>query len=455
MAPRAKRSNFNGARRRKAKRQASSNERWLHLGAGGVSTWDTLQTAWEWAALAGSVAAMMTTMTLVIQAIAGDQDDADLSDALWEAVEALTIVCTGYGGLVGSLLNMDAFLHDITPEEEAAPLTLKRRRHLRLDDLSDTEAHKMTHFFHHQLLRLYNLLNLEGFLTTIDEDQIPLYTGFMSGDSPCRYFIHPEELFLFTLTKVATGRSNASIIDQWFGGAYTRWNYGYPWMLRYITDRYENILGNQGLTRYVQDFPRFHNAIENYVQRDRHFEDLEGAWTFIPGLQFLPWDIFGFIDDTMYRSCAPFSGPRGDYAGAARKEVYDDAQRALYTGYKKFHGLKLQTVLLPNGLSFVFGGVSCRRGDAEVLRMSGLNNFLLFVQQGLFALATGAPIIYALFGDTAFNIGALACVVSYFWTFGAGAQLTDEEKKCNNAINSVRNTIEKKLWPDEHSIWRV
>ena len=72
MAPRAKRSNFNGARRRKAKRQASSNERWLHLGAGGVSTQDTLQTAWEWAALAGSVAAMMTTMTLVIQAIAGD-----------------------------------------------------------------------------------------------------------------------------------------------------------------------------------------------------------------------------------------------------------------------------------------------------------------------------------------------------------------------------------------------
>ena len=104
MAPRAKRSNFNGARCRKAKRQAASNERWLHLGAGGVSTRDTLQTTWEWAALAGSITAMMTTMTLVIQAIAGDQDDADLSDALWEAVEALTIVCTGYGGLVGSLL---------------------------------------------------------------------------------------------------------------------------------------------------------------------------------------------------------------------------------------------------------------------------------------------------------------------------------------------------------------
>ena len=98
-------------------------------------------------ALAGFVAAMMTTMMIVTQAIVRDQDNADLSDALWEVIEALTIICTGYVSLVGSLLSMDVFLHDITPEEEAAPLTFKRRRHLLLEDLSNTEAYKMTHFF--------------------------------------------------------------------------------------------------------------------------------------------------------------------------------------------------------------------------------------------------------------------------------------------------------------------
>ena len=66
MARRAKRSNFNGARRRKKKRQATANERWLHLGAGGVSARGTLQTAWEWTALAGSVAALLTTMSMVV-----------------------------------------------------------------------------------------------------------------------------------------------------------------------------------------------------------------------------------------------------------------------------------------------------------------------------------------------------------------------------------------------------
>ena len=45
MAPHAKQSDFNGARHRKAKRQPTSNKRWLHLGAGGVSTRDTLEMA--------------------------------------------------------------------------------------------------------------------------------------------------------------------------------------------------------------------------------------------------------------------------------------------------------------------------------------------------------------------------------------------------------------------------
>ena len=35
---------------------------------------------------------VMTTMTIVTQATVRDQNDTDLSDALWEAVEAITIV---------------------------------------------------------------------------------------------------------------------------------------------------------------------------------------------------------------------------------------------------------------------------------------------------------------------------------------------------------------------------
>jgi hypothetical protein len=34
------------------------------------------------------------------------------------------------------------------------------------------------------------------------------------------------------------------------------------------------------------------------------------------GLNFLPFDIFGFIDYSADKMCRPFSGPDGDYKGA-------------------------------------------------------------------------------------------------------------------------------------------
>ena len=96
MARRAKRSNFNGARRRKAKRQATANERWLHLGAGGVSARGTLQTAWQWTALAGSVAALLTTISMVVHGLVADEGDEATASSLWDAVKGLTVVCAGY-----------------------------------------------------------------------------------------------------------------------------------------------------------------------------------------------------------------------------------------------------------------------------------------------------------------------------------------------------------------------
>ena len=43
------------------------------------------------------------------------------------------------------------------------------------------------------------------------------------------------------------------------------------------------------------------------------------------------------------------SGPDGNYDGAPCKALGNVAQRAVYTGYKKCHGSKVETVFLPNG----------------------------------------------------------------------------------------------------------
>ena len=439
MAKRARRRISNGARRRKPLRRVSANDRWLHLSASDITARNTLQTVWGWTSVVCSFSLYLTALTTAIgEAAAANMIPAEIDDML--SLLGSNTAC--FISLLRVCRNMDSNLYDIAPVEEEQPRQYTAHKKLRIDDLSDPKAHKMTHFYHGQLLRLYNMFDLEGYLRSIDEDKIPLYTGHMRNNTPCRYLIDPEELFLFTLCKIATGRTNQSIVDEYFGGDYARWSFGYPWMVRYLDDRYKNIIGYQGLARYTHEFPRFNRAIEKHARKDRAIENMDGSYTIVPGLKFIPWDIFGFIDDSIYGTSTPFSGPRGDYVGAARKVEYLDTQEAFYTGYQKLHGFKVETCFLPNGLSFLFGPVSARRGDAGVLRMSNLNPFLVWIQHGMFRLATGTAVYFGLFGDTAFNLG-YECIQSYYRAYGVGAQLSDAEKQCNNVVKAARITIER------------
>jgi hypothetical protein len=164
--------------------------------------------------------------------------------------------------------------------------------------------------------------------------------------------------------------------------------------------------------------------------------------TIILGINFMPWDVFAFINDSIDCISTPFSGPREDYKGAAPRAEYVDAQQVFYTGYIKAHGIKVETVFLPNGLCTLFGPVSARRDDADVAAMSNLNAFLVLIQQGQFFSPTRTEVLFSAFGDCAFNLGH-ECIQSYYRAFGAGAQLTDAQKRCNAAMKSARITVEK------------
>ena len=91
----------------------------------------------------------------------------------------------------------------------------------------------------------------------------------------------------------------------------------------YLDHCYRNIIGHQGLIRFLDDFPRFYNAIQQKVMQDDIHHNHDGTMTEIQGLNFLPFDIFGFIDCSIDKICRPFSGPDGDYVGAPLKEQYD------------------------------------------------------------------------------------------------------------------------------------
>jgi hypothetical protein len=77
------------------------------------------------------------------------------------------------------------------------------------------------------------------------------------------------------------------------------------------------------------------------------------------------FNVFGFIDNTLLAMCRPGGGGN---EGENAPRITQDIQRAWWTGWKKIHGLKWQSVILANGMDFeVWGPVSVRHPDTYTI----------------------------------------------------------------------------------------
>ena len=231
------------------------------------------------------------------------------------------------------------------------------------------------------------------------------------------------------------------MVDDIFGGYYNRWSFGWPAIIRYLDRRYQNILGTQGILRFRDDFPRFFEAIQRYVQKPKWHWTVDGRRWWSPGLAFSPIHLLGFIDCSIYRTNCPFAGPDGDYEGAPRKRRWAVAQRAFLTGHRSRRGIKIQSVFMPNGISFIYGPVSARRhdasGGASVQDMSGLNHFLGCIQRGRANLTPP----YVLLGDLIYGVN-LAYIRTYYKAYFRHAQMTPAMRVCDAEFISCRQGIE-------------
>ena len=123
---------------------------------------------------------------------------------------------------------LDTHLHDIPVMEDIHPSDrYQARRHVRLHTWNDSKALNFTRFRVDQLIRLYDCFHIA--ILADDEEVIRIPTGKTNQRGrACTYCFHPEELFLFAMTKLATGSSNKALCCFIFGGNETRWSYGYP-----------------------------------------------------------------------------------------------------------------------------------------------------------------------------------------------------------------------------------
>lgn len=451
MARQPKRRASTGAPRRQKKRDSSSSSRWLHLSAADVSVRTVIHNTTASSIVSNQFDLVLLQNYILIKMLAERIAGAGSNAFIQGITNLIRLQCQHIATNVHNtsyLFGIDHVLHDIPLQEWLSTREYRPRQFMNLSSLdSDLLAIKMTRFSVVRLHRIYDCFGLYNYcMATFGEPQIRVHTGHFTENQhgvqqENDYVFDPEELFLYTLCVITSGMFKYRIVDMFFGGAYSRWSFGYRWMLRHLSQRYASIMGFQSLLRWKPHFRRFHEAIENFCRRERQVEQVDGSWRTIEPLDHLPYYLFGFIDDTIDQLRTPFSGPRGDYVGASRKPAYADGQRSVYTGYIHTHGLKLETVLLPNGISVFFGPVSARCGDRGVMGQSGLDAFLATLQMN-------DPTVYKLLGDSIFY-GNLQCVVTYFKE-GQGIPLTEAEKLCNKWMVICRETIEKKFAMDSN-----
>lgn len=123
--------------------------------------------------------------------------------------------------------------------------------------------------------------------------------------------------------------------------------------------------------------------------------------------------IWGFIDGTLRKTCRP-----------------TQFQRLVYSGHKRCHGIKFQSVVTPDGLiALLFGPIPGSRHDSFMLLESGLIPLLWQL------MPAGGP-IFALYGDAAYGQSR------YLFGGYRNAQPGSYGAKWNKKMSRVREVVE-------------
>jgi len=161
---------FTGCCCRKPKRQATPNERCLHLGARQAGQMRTIQTVMATTSLFCMSPNQLRTFILAAGTVMTAKADLAVLDAAFGSV---SVTLLAFLGLFRATQVADAVLFDIPFHQEAAPQQYTRSKNLRLADLNNVQALKMTHFRQSQLRHLYAHFGLAalvagvGTMTTI------------------------------------------------------------------------------------------------------------------------------------------------------------------------------------------------------------------------------------------------------------------------------------------------
>lgn len=310
---------------------------------------------------------------------------------------------------------------------------------------NDDKAYNATNFTINQLYELVCLFGLDDNIKV--DGVVPTWN----------YNFHGEELLVFLLIKMKHGLTTSVMCDHIVFGCSTRWSYGYRFIVSYLIGRYKGILSLNSIANLREKVLDFANNICCFTERPQNLSDIQNTADVVqyPGAVYgddKTFRIFGFFDCKTFVCCRPMSGPGNDAHGQREGNYF--ANRAFYGGHKQVHGLKILTIMLPNGMNYVLNTVSVRRNDCYVTTICRADEIL--VDLNVQALSIQDPNNYMIiYGDGGFR-GYHNCLR----TAHVGSPmfpLTADEKIQNQVLKSARQTIEQSygklsmLWKMETS----
>ena len=213
---------------------------------------------------------------------------------------------------------------------------------------------------------------------------------------------------------------------------------------------------NRNLYDFVQNYDRSLTAISEIVNELLSF--LEARWSHLLG-----FDTSGILHpnhlrlyaDAVYDASAPLNTVWGFINCTLRRVCCPTHyQGAVYSGYKKYHALKYQAVVLPNGMfGHLFGPIEGRHNDGWLLQESGI---LDWCRKHAYAMTSdGHQRPLQIFGDPAYGVSEQ--ILSPF--SGVGGQ-TPEEQAWNTDMSRVQIEVEHtfgvlmNMWPAVSAWWK-
>jgi hypothetical protein len=248
------------------KRSGSMNSQWMHCGAGEVGTWSMAQLIW-------TRLSAMNSMFLASYGIALHSTFiGQVPVQMQQMIDSLLARANYNIHFESQYKLMDGHLYDIPLTEWLYTREFRPRQHLGIGNfVDDWMAMKMTSFTIAQLYWLYEHFSLRAFVLVHNKMAFLIDTNNFDSNTSRKkcYCIDPEELFLYSLTKIKTGMSQEAIIDSFFERDYSWWSYGHCWYMYYHNNCYTCIIGHEvGILRFLPLFGEFCDAIECYCQKD-------------------------------------------------------------------------------------------------------------------------------------------------------------------------------------------